>query len=274
MEISTLHSLYFSATGTTKRLVESICQVLSQGLSLPVQENCFNLPASREQDYHFGPGSLVLCALPTYAGRVPNLLLPFLREKVHGNGALCLPVVTFGNRNFDDSLIELRNVLEENGLRAVAGAAFSCAHSFSNILGAGRPDERDLEEARAFAQAVLDRLSSLPAYPAVPVSVEGCSPIRPYYKPQDRYGAPINILKVKPKTTASCSDCGLCAALCPMGAISKEDPRQVPGTCIKCCACEKNCPQGAKYFDDPGYLYHKRELEEMYSAPKKNAFFL
>ena len=46
-----------------------------------------------------------------------------------------------------------------------------------------------------------------------------------------------------------------------MGSISDAAPGIVSGICIKCCACEKLCPQGAIYFDDPGYLYHKEELE-------------
>ena len=59
-----------------------------------------------------------------------------------------------------------------------------------------------------------------------------------------------------------------------MGSISAEDPQQVPGVCIKCCACVKGCPTGAKYYDDPGYLYHKSELEEVYARPAENAVFL
>ncbi len=76
---------------------------------------------------------------PVYAGRVPNLLLPYIRDKVKGNGALAVPVSLFGNRNFDDGLIELRNVLEADGFHTVAGGAFVGEHSFSRTLGAGRP---------------------------------------------------------------------------------------------------------------------------------------
>ena len=274
MQISQLHTLYFSATGTTEKLVEAMAAVLSAHWGLPVESHCFNLPQARELDYHFGPGSLVLCALPTYAGRIPNLLLPFLQSRVHGNGALCLPLVTFGNRNFDDCLIELRDVLEANGLRAVAAGAFACEHAFSRVLGAGRPNAADLEEARGLARAAAEKIDALTAFPAAPVQVDGCTPIRPYYTPRDRHGNKINILKVKPKTGADCDRCGLCVRLCPMGAISPDDPTQVPGTCIKCCACEKHCPKGAKFFDDEGYLYHKSELEELYAAPQPNSLFV
>ena len=88
------------------------------------------------------------------------------------------------------------------------------------------------------------------------------SPIRGYYQPRDRKGNPIDIRKVKPKTKDSCISCKLCAEVCPMGAISLEDVRIYQNICIKCGACVKKCPVEAKYFDDPGFLYHKSELED------------
>ena len=105
--------------------------------------------------------------------------------------------------------------------------------------------------------------------------VRGETPIRPYYTPRDRHGNPINILKVKPKTDPDrCGGCGLCAELCPMGSIDPADVSQVRGICIKCCACVKKCPSGAKYFDDPGYLFHQHELEDVYTRRAENEWFV
>ena len=203
------------------------------------------------------------------------MLLPYLREKVRGGGALAVPVVLFGNRNYDDALIELRDLLQADGFGCIAAGAFVGEHSFSRTLGAGRPDDRDMAGHPAFAREICGKLAGQAGTENTPVAVRGETPIRPYYTPRDRHGNPISILKVKPKTDmAKCGGCGLCAELCPMGSIDPADVSRVNGICIKCCACVKGCPTGAKYYDDPGYLYHKSELEEVYARPAENALFV
>ena len=230
----------------------------------------FTLPQARQETRSYGPGDLVIFGTPTYAGRIPNKLLPFVQSGFQGNGALAVPVAVFGNRSYDNALMELRNTLRDGGFHPVAGAAFSCQHAFSPSQNAGRPDISDLTIAAGFAYDVFQKVEGItdPAA-AVPVAVPGNDPVGPYYTPRDRHGNPINILPVKPKTSDACTQCGLCAQQCPLGAIDAEDAHQVPGKCMKCNRCVKHCPVGAKYFDDPNYLYHKSELEDLYSWPRK-----
>lgn len=275
MTPKTVWAVYFSGTGTTERTVRSLAGELARMLSVPCRSIDFTRPQARQKELSFCERDLVVFGTPVYAGRVPNVLLPYLREKVRGGGALAVPVVLFGNRNFDDGLIELRNILTEDGFMPVAGGAFVGEHAFSRTLGAGRPNGDDLAEMDAFARRAAEKVTALTAAPAEPVAVWGETPIRPYYTPRDRHGNPINILKVKPKTDMDrCGGCGLCAARCPMGSIDPADVSQVTGICIKCCACVKGCPAEAKYFDDAGYLYHKSELEEVYARPAANEVFL
>ena len=274
MKLKKVWAVYFSGTGATRRTVERIAGDIAARLGLPVQSVDFSRPALRQETLRFSDTDLVVFGTPVYAGRVPNVLLPFLQGKVVGGGALAVPVVLFGNRNYDDALMELRNILIADGLHPIAAGAFVGEHSFSRVLGQGRPNAEDTAQMDRFAARTAELVSGLESAPQNPVAVGGQEPIRPYYTPRDRAGNPINILKVKPKTDLSrCGGCGLCAELCPMGSIDPADVSQVKGICIKCCACVKGCPTGAKFFDDAGYLYHRHELEAEYARPAANEVF-
>lgn len=274
MKLGKIWAVYFSGTGTTRRTVERIAGGIASRLNLPAESVDFSRPAVRQETLGFGEKDLVVFGTPVYAGRVPNVLLPFLRERIVGGGALAVPVVLFGNRNYDDALIELRNILAADGMHPIAAGAFVGEHSFSRVLGADRPNAEDEALMDEFAARVAELAAGLDAAPVKPAAVRGQEPLRPYYTPRDRAGNPINILKVKPKTDLSrCGGCGLCADLCPMGSIDPADVSAVRGICIKCCACVKGCPTGAKFFDDAGYLYHQHELEAQYARPAENEVF-
>ena len=275
MERKKVWAVYFSATDTTKKTVLTIADEAARLLGAEREDYDFTLPGMRENGFAAGKDDLVIFGTPVYAGRVPNVLLKYLAT-IQGNGALAVPVVLFGNRNFDDGLIELRDILENTGFHTVAAAAFVGEHSFSKPLAAGRPDADDMKEALAFAGKVTEKLKGLPEgeVPA-PVEVEGVPhPYRGYYQPRDRKGVSIDIRKVKSLVSDACDDCKICADVCPMGSISRENVREYTGICIKCGACIKKCPKQARYYEDEGYLYHQHELEEGYTRRAAISLFL
>ena len=275
MERKKVCAVYFSATDTTKKTVLTIADEAARLLGAEREDYDFTLPGMRENGFAAGKDDLVIFGTPVYAGRVPNVLLKYLAT-IQGNGALAVPVVLFGNRNFDDGLIELRDILENTGFHTVAAAAFVGEHSFSKALAAGRPDADDMKEALAFAGKVAEKVKGLPEgeVPA-PVEVEGVPhPYRGYYQPRDRKGVSIDIRKVKSLVSDACDDCKICADVCPMGSISHENVREYTGICIKCGACIKKCPKQARYYEDEGYLYHQHELEEGYTRRAAISLFL
>ena len=273
MEIKTVYAVYFSATGRTRKVVTTLANAIAQTLELPLETVDFTLPAAREETYAFTDKDLVIFGTPTYAGKVPNKLLPFVQTGFAGNGALAVPVVTFGNRSFDNSLAELCASLENVGFHTIAAGAFACQHAFSDTLAAGRPDREDMTVLAQLGAAVVTKLGKMTEIPA-PVQVVGDADA-PYYRPLGLDGEPKNFLKAKPQTDRSkCTGCGVCAALCPMGSISREDPAEVTGVCIKCHACVRNCPTGAKYFDDEAFLSHKAMLERDYTRRAEDKLFL
>lgn len=271
MKITRVCAVYFSATGMTRRVVSTLANALAQAMELPMETVDFTLPAAREERYAFGAEDLVVFGTPTYAGKVPNKLLPFVQEGFAGNGALAVPVVTFGNRSFDHALAELCVSLERAGFHTVAAGAFACRHAFSETLAAQRPDGEDMKKLAELGGAVVRILTR--EAPGEPVKVDGDADA-PYYRPLGLDGEAKNFLKAKPVTDAAkCTGCGVCAALCPMGSIDPADPSAVPGLCIKCHACVRNCPTGAKAFDDAAFLSHRAMLERDYTRRAESKVF-
>lgn len=273
MKIKHVWAVYYSATGNTEKIAKHIAETISAKLGVPFREFNFTLPETRKEKKVFGEGDLVVFGTPVYAGRIPNKILPYVQEGFQGNGAMAVPVVSFGNRSFDDALMELRNELEDHGFHTVAGAAVTSIHAFAGKLAPGRPDASDMEELYHFAAQIEDKLKKMNQMPN-PVEVPGRNPVGAYYKPLGIDGNPAVFLKAKPKTnTELCNQCGVCAKVCPMGSVSTEDYSVVNGICIKCQACIKYCAEGAKYFDDEAFLSHKAMLEQNYQRRVENQFF-
>ena len=273
MEVKKVWALYFSATGNTDKTVNTIAEELAARLEVPLERIAFTRPAEREKEYTFTGTDLVVVGAPTYAGKLPNKILPDFQTKLCGNGALAIGVVTFGNRAYDNSLAELCATLESGGFHTVAAGAFACRHAFTDKLAEERPDWDDRRRMTSFASDVAVKVKDLTDIPA-PVAVPGDA-AAPYYIPKGTDGAPARFLKAKPRTDLSkCTNCGACARLCPMGAIDPNNVAEVPGICIKCQACVRKCTRHAKYFDDPAFLSHVAMLEQNFTEPRENEVFL
>lgn len=278
MQICGIQSLYFSPTGGTAKYARAMAEGAAEALACPTEVSSFTLPQEREEERHFSSDELLIIGSPTYAGKLPNKILPEFQEKLRGEHTPVLLFVSYGNRNFDNSLAELLSVLRTNGFLPLAAAAFACRHAFSDRICPERPRVEELAEARGFAMRAAEALKA--ADPAVleaaslAFTVPGDAEA-PYYVPKGEDGAPAKFLKAKPLTDLSkCLHCGACAAHCPMGSIDAADTSNVPGICIKCQACVRGCKQGAKYFEDAAFLSHVRMLEQNFAAPEKENLYL
>ena len=154
MNIKRVYAVYFSPAGSTRRLTGTLARAFAEGFVAPMETVDITLPSAREESHAFGEGDLVVCGSPTYAGKLPNKLLPYWKEGLAGKGALAVALVTFGNRAYDNSLAELCACLAEDGFHTVGAGAFACRHVFSGTLAAGRPDADDFAELAKFGAAV------------------------------------------------------------------------------------------------------------------------
>ncbi|MCY6356678.1 EFR1 family ferrodoxin [Clostridium sp. ZS2-4] len=268
-----INTMYFSATDTTKKVVSEIGKKISKNIDTEITINNidFTLPRVRKESVFFTEKDVVIIGVPVYAGRVPNVLLKYLNS-IEGNGALAIAVVVYGNRNYDDALIELKNILELTGFKVIAGGAFIGEHSFSETLAQNRPDEKDMAIVSYFANQIYTKITIEDKLETIVVT--GNTPYRKYYMPKDKNGNHVDIRKVIPKTNSNCVDCKICVNVCPMGSIDFKDVSKLDGICIKCGACIKKCPTHAKYYDDKDYLRHKHELEIDFAYRREPELFI
>ena len=272
MKFSRVTAVYFSPTGNTRLAARTLTRELAACLGLPWDELDLTLPAGRGETYSFAADELAVFASPTYAGRLPNKMQPTFASDFRGDATAAVPLVLFGNRSFQDALSELGIFLRQNGFVPVGGASLVSEHVFSGKLAPGRPNADDLNALAEFAHRLAEKLTALPA--PEPAALPGNDPVGPYYTPLGTDGQPARFLKAVPKTSDTCTTCGACAAVCPMGSIVPDNCREMQGVCIKCQACINRCPVHARYFDDPAFLSHVAMLEQNYTARRENGFYL
>ena len=153
---------------------------------------------------------------------------------VSGNGAPAVVLAVYGNRAYEDALLELADAVRARGFRVVAAGAFIARHSMVTELAAGRPDAADKAAMADFGAKVKAKLAADDfSEPAIPGN-------RPYKK----YGG----VPLHPGANRQrCVKCGKCARECPVGAIPADAPYKTENDkCITCMHCVFTCPNYAR----------------------------
>ena len=260
----------FSPTGTTRNVLEAVAAGIDAEAT---SRHDLTLPASWAADEWPRPseGDLAVIGVPVYAGRVPNLAVERLRAAVAGGGMPAVLVVVYGNRAFDDALLELRDLAVELGFAPVAGAAFVGEHSFSTRewpVGQGRPDDADLALARDFGRRVREMLEGRGDPAGLPkLTVPGNFP----------YREGMQAAAISPDTeAAACVLCGECERRCPTGAVrlESEEVQTSKELCLRCLACVRSCPTGARAMLHPRILEFGRVLHEQQGLRKEPQVFM
>lgn len=235
----------FSPTSGTRRYCTEVAKRLSTGYEILDMAN----PQIREKEHRFTENDLVIFGAPVYAGRLPEISGGIF-DRIKGNNTPAVFMVTYGNREYEDALLEEKDICEANGFTGIAAGAWIAPHTFSGKIAAGRPDESDMVKVEAFAEAVKTVLER-DSLPTEPLSVPGNHPYR------DTKSMPFH-----PKGNKKCTGCGKCVAVCPVQAISKENPRETDASkCIDCLACARVCPLSARGITGPIFKVAVAKLE-------------
>lgn len=246
MEFKRIVNIYFSATGNTKKILHS----MGANYDLPMVDVDITSYSEHDKEYTFYKDDLVLVGMPVYGGRIPAPAQVRLAH-MHGNHTMVVLMADYGNRAYEDALLEMKNIVERNGFYVGAAAAFVAEHSIMHSVAANRPDAQDEIQIKTFMQEVKNKFAKLEKVEAVePLTLPGTNPYRSFD------GVPL-----KPKANNDCTACGLCASLCPMHAIPVEDPKTTNhDVCISCMRCIHECPQ------------HARKLNKIMLAASESVF--
>lgn len=265
-----IKKVYFSPTGNCKKIADEVVKTLTTKI-LDVQAFDLARPGIRQKEICVNENEILVIVMPIYASRLPNKIMPFIRENLIGKGAKAIAMVSYGNRSYGDGLAELCGILKDNGFEICGAAAVPSEHAFASKLANGRPDLDDLKEIADYVKSLgVDGTDGSKRN----LVVKGNYPPGEYYRPLKKDGTPAIFLKATPLTDPKkCMHCGYCALACPMGSIHSKDSSRIEGICIKCQACVKICKMQAKYFDNEDFLSHKDMLEETFTDRKEIEFF-
>ena len=265
MVVDNVKLVYFSPTGTTKAVLHSI----AEGIGIESVEAFDITPPGNGVPEDVGPNELILVGAPVYAGRIPREAEERL-VGLKGSGQPAVVVVLYGNREFDDALLELRDICEKNGFKVVAGGAFIGEHSFATDempIAKGRPDREDLRIAANFGREIIDGLGRISTTDALPIlPLPGNSPYRPR-NPRN---------PISPITEQDlCQHCEKCVEICPVSAIASNDRIETEAMdCILCCACIRVCPEHCRIFTDDVIGRQTKWLMDNYSVRKEPEVFI
>ena len=247
-----LYDVHFSARGTTERYAKAFTDAFRKdALS-------FNwLRKEERKSLSLSPDDELLLSMPVYGGYIPHVCEE-LMSLLDGDDTPAIIIAVYGNRHYDNALIEMKDLLSKRGFIVIAAAAVVAEHSIFPAVATGRPTEGDLMGMRSFASSIK------------PPCKEASVPGNPGWDSSAFRGTPFH-----PTADDRCRNCLVCVSSCPAGAIDAKDPKATDTSlCISCGACIRICPYNARAYRGEAYGNAMAGFEERCRERRENEFFL
>lgn len=245
-----VYKAYFSPTGGTKKCLDILVPEEKGNIDLAKKDY--------EEDHVLCKNDILYVALPAFGGRCPSLAIERLK-RIKGDGTKAVIIIVYGNRAYEDSLIELYDSVKAQGFIICAAVTAVAEHSMIKEIAEGRPDERDKTELKSFRGKIAERLKENK-------EVENIPGKRPY-KPLSKF--------LPPSTDSTCIRCGQCYLACPADAIDQMRPDITDeNKCIGCARCISICPINARGYDKDRLNGVKERIAKQCEKRKDNELFM
>lgn len=248
-----LNAIVFSPTGSSLKITELLLNEFRE------EHQIFDITSHGDFNQTMEFNDPTIFSFPVFIGRVPTVVVEKIK-KYKGNNTPAVILATIGNRHYDDALLEMRDLLLQQGFIPVTAAVFIAQHSIFNSVANSRPDQEDIQYIESFSGIIKDKLNAK-EYKAI--DVKGKFP----------YKSESGIL-FKPFTNENCTLCGECSISCPAEAIPLKEPDKTDyDKCISCMRCIKICPVNARYLEEKKHQNTEKVFHEKFHKRKNPVFF-
>lgn len=251
--------IVFSPTGGTQRVVDMITSEWGNSINkIDLTDAEFDYTSlSLEKD------DVAVISVPSYGGRVPTTAAQRI-SRIHGNQTRCVIVCVYGNRAYEDTLVELNDIVQQSGFKVIAAISAIAEHSIMHQYATGRPDQKDEQELHSFARNILQKIDNDNTSGGALLQIPGKHP----YKKAGGAG-------LVPKADKNCINCGLCAQNCPTQAINGANVKTADSKkCISCMRCVSQCPQSARKVNGVMVSAAALAIKKACSERKNNELFI
>lgn len=253
-----IYNIFFSPTGTSEKIAGAVAREISSALNVAIDN--VDVTTASHGNIIAGEDDIVILTAPVYGGH----MAPIAKTRmgmISGRGTNCILIAVYGNRAFEQALVDMSDFAGAHGLKPVAAGAFVGEHSYSTPqtpIAVGRPDGNDMKVAAEFGRRIALAISEGQAHEAdvasihdIAVSEQSLASFKEFIKDYSsrQKSSPVRLV---PEVDGSvCSRCGVCVTVCPTHAIADDCVTTDVARCIKCCACVKHCPEGVRSFHSP-----------------------
>ncbi|EFM39422.1 4Fe-4S binding domain protein [[Eubacterium] yurii subsp. margaretiae ATCC 43715] len=238
-------TIYFSATGTTKKVIDYIIKGIGgeviSSIDLTKRDN-----REKKQNLSFLDVDLIIIGAPIYGGFLYKEFRNYIKY-LDFQGKYIIGITLYGNAARMFATKELISIIKKGNGRLLGYGEFVGEHSYSSKdipVAKGRPNDDDLQTALIFGENIrkilLDKDNQHFYYKVSLFDkiISFIADIKPVHTGKGIFTIPYT-------DKEKCINCYKCVKICPKSCIDDKIMTN-RDECIVCMACVKICPTCAR----------------------------